>query len=325
MKFSFALLICTLTHHLYSQNERLIDKVQYGFTLKAKLELDFKKNDEPLINFRVSSSMGIASRWIINELYPSINSELQLYNGGLGTHKDSLNCNKTTFEAIIAFTLTAGRLNSKYLDNSILARNVSLRYFSDFAIPSLQNPYNYSISLGTNLVFYSDLNKSFQKVGFLNINHSRFQLSYYNDGMPFQYFLLGDDYDRYHTGGGILSYDGDIGGINELKSYHFELSYHKFSGYSKNSFELANSINSSNVDYRDSNQIKYNKSLWKLNIQSFNANNGIGIALSSYNSVPFDGQHLIHWIIDNAFHIVPYKSYNCIEPSIFMISNNFKN
>lgn len=326
MRLLYLILSLLYTSSIISQSNSLIDEIQYGASIKAKIELDFKKNNEPCINFRISTSTGIAGKWMVNELYPSVNAELQLYNGGIGSRMDSLNCHPTTFEAAVALTLTAGHLHSKYLKTETeYGRNVPLRYFSDFAIPSLQNPFNYSISLGTNLVFYSDLDKSFQKVGFLNINHSRFQLSYYNDGMPFQFLLLGDDYDRYHTGGGILSYDGDIGTLDQLKSYHFELSYHKFSGFTKDAFELGNSINSSNVDYKDPGQINYNKSLWKLNIQSSDANNGFGLAFSSYNSVRYDGQHMIHWLIDNSFHIVPYKNYISIEPSSYFVTNKFTN
>ncbi|MES2747358.1 MAG: hypothetical protein V4648_03205 [Bacteroidota bacterium] len=309
----------------FSQENNLINGIQYGATAKVKIEISPNSKNEPLINFRISASLGLASTWITDEIYPSVNGEIQFYNGGLGSRTDTIK-RQVTLDGVLAFTLTGGHLYSKYASSdATLTRNVLLRYFSNFAIPSLQNPYNYSFSLGTNLLFSADPNKQFQRVGFLNINHSRLQLSYYNDGMPFQYVLMGDDFDRYHTGGGIVSYDGDIGTIGQFKSYHFELSYHKFSGFSQNSFELANSINLSNVDYNEPSQIKYNKSLWKFSVQSLNENNCVGIALSSYNSIPFDGQHLIHWLIDNAFHIVPYKNYFALEPSYAIVSNRFKN
>lgn len=230
-----------------------------------------------------------------------------------------------TLDAIVALTLTAGHLHSNFSDvNSVINRQNPLRYFADFAIPSLQNPYNYSISLGTNLVITSDGGRAFQRLGFLNLNHSGLQLSYYNDGTPFQHFFLGDGKDRYYTGGGVLSYNNGNGTYEQFKSYSFEVSYHKFSGYNQNSFELSNSLNASNVDYKNTDQRYYNKSLWKFNAFSNDVYNGFGLALSAYNSVRFDGQHLIHWLIDNSFHIVPYNTSFTIEPSYYIKSTNFK-
>jgi hypothetical protein len=304
----------------YSQWESLIDQTQYGATLKAKIEFSTKSKNEPLINFRLSSCMGIASRWLADELYPSVNAELQLYNGGLGS-RSLPKSRYFTFDGIVAFTLTAGHLHANY-DNerATINRAVPLRYFADFALPALQNPYNYSISLGTNLVFTTDCGRMTQRLGFLNLNHSGVQLSYYNDGTPFQHFFLGDGRDRYYTGGGVLSYNNGFGNYDQLRSYSFEASYHKFSGYNQNSFELSNSINASNVDYKNTDQKFYNKSLWKFNAQSNDTNHGFGMALSAYNSVRFDGQHLIHWLIDNSYHIVPYNYSIAIEPSFYIVA-----
>ncbi|MBL7886933.1 MAG: hypothetical protein JNJ52_09310 [Flavobacterium sp.] len=309
----------------YAQSESLINQTQYGATLKAKMEFSPNSKNEPLLNFRVSSCLGIASRWMADELYPSVNAELQLYNGGLGSR--TLPDNRYfTFDGIVAFTLTAGHLHDNFgTAMASINRNIPLRYFADFAIPSLQNPYNYSISLGTNLVFTTDGGRRSQRLGFLNLNHSGLQLSYYNDGTPFQHFFLGDGKDRYYTGGGVLSYNNGYGNYDQFRSYSFEASYHKFSGYNQNSFELSNSINASNVDYKNTDQRYYNKSLWKFNVQSNNTYNGFGLAASAYNSVRFDGQHLIHWLINNSFHIVPYNYSIVIEPSYYITSSsNFK-
>lgn len=307
-----------------SFSQALIDKLQYGCSLKAKIELGCNSRNEPLINFRISSNFGVAGKWIYNELYPSINTEFQWYNGGLGSRSNVGN-RYNTFDAIIAFTLTAGHLHDEFKGNAVwTARSIPLRYFADFAMPALQNPYNSSISIGTNLVFTSDQARSFQRLGFLNLNYGGVQLSYYNDGTPFQRILLGDGKDRYYTGGGVLSYNQGSGNFTDLKSYSIEISYHKFSGFNENSFEIANTINTSNVEYKDNYQQEFNKSLWKFNFLSNNENNSVGMALSFYNSVRFDGQHLIHWLINNSFHLVPYEFYYTIEPSIQTTINGFK-
>lgn len=318
------LLFWFITVLAYSQSQSLIEQTQYGATVKAKIEFTPNSKNEPFINFRISSSAGIASRWMADELYPSVNAEIQLYNGGLGSR--TLPDNRYfSLDGIVAFTLTAGHLHDNFGNTmATINRAVPLRYFADFAIPALQNPYNYSISLGTNLVFTTDKGRMSQRLGFLNLNHSKLQLSYYNDGTPFQHFFLGDGKDRYYTGGGVLSYDNGWGNYDQLRSYSFEASYHKFSGYNQNSFELSNSINASNVDYKNTDQRYYNKSLWKFNAQSNDQYQGFGVALSAYNSVRFDGQHLIHWLIDNSFHIVPYTIAINVEPSFYIRSSQFK-
>lgn len=307
-----------------AQEISLIDKIQYGATLKAKIEFTPNSKNEALLHFKISSCLGVAGRWMVDELYPSIHSELQLYNGGLGSR--SLPSNRyLTFDAIVALTLTAGHLHDNFKTNSSVVNRLNpLRYFADFATPALQNPYNYSLSLGTNMVITSDKVRHFQRLGFLNLNHSGLQLSYYNDGTPFQHFFLGDGKDRYYTGGGVLSYDNGIGHFDQLRSYSFEVAYHKFSGYNRNSFELSNSINASNVDYKNTDQRYYNKSLWKLTVQSNDTNNGFGMGFLAYNSIRFDGQHLIHWLIDNSYHIVPYNTSVAFEPTYYIRTNHFK-
>ena len=126
---------------------RSLNNLQYGFSIKGTLFLDLRQH-VPAPYFRVGADAGIASAFIDNWLYPAVNLELQCYNGGLGTpNRDGQNY-RADFEVLPAFTLTAGwpnRLMGMPKDN----RYVGLYYFSDFARPALQNPYDYSFSIGT--------------------------------------------------------------------------------------------------------------------------------------------------------------------------------
>jgi hypothetical protein len=324
MKAKYILMLPLLAvASIYAQSNPLISQVQYGATLKAKFEFPFNSKNEPCVIFRLSSNLGVASSWLSDQIYPSVNCEFQLYNGGMGSRNDSLST-YTTFDAVLAFTMTAGSLSSSFKEDSqLLTRNIPLRYFADFAAPSLQNPYDYSFSLGTNLIWSTDGARLFQRTGFLNANFSGVQLSYYNDGTPFQFVLLGDGKDRYYTGGGVLSYTKGYGNISELKSYSIEISYHKFTGFNLSSFELANSLGFSNVDYKEEYQQKLDKSIWKFNILSNDQNQGVGAAVSFYNSNRFDGQHWIHKAVRNSFHIVPYDFYITAEPSYYLKTSNF--
>jgi len=289
---------------------------QYGFSFKGKLEIGLKKNSPPFY-FRLSANAGIGSEWIYEGIYPTFHTEMQLYNGGIGSRKGKNNKTVTSFDVIFAFTVTGGVRNHfqrKYAD-LLQYRNVPLYYFADFVNPALQNPYGNSLSLGTNIIFAAG--REMQRVGFLNLHpYEPIQLSYYNDGTPFGIMGLGDGKDRYYTGGGVLSYHAPLyTAVNQ-----FEASYHKFTGFTLNAFELSNEMNLSYVYYDDQTQSDYNKSRWSFGLA--NVDKGFGLNATHYNSTQYDGQHMIHWIVYNAFHLVKEKSYPAIEPSYFYKTSN---
>lgn len=315
LKIAFLLLLANVMraqqHETYGENN-----FQYGFSFKGKLEIGAKKGS-PLIKFRFSANAGIGSEWIYEGLYPTFNTELEFYNGGLGSRKGKNNRTVWSFDVICALTMTAGIRNhfqQKYT-GLLQHRNVPLYYFADFVNPALQNPYSNSLSLGTNLIFASG--RETQRVGFLNLHpYEPIQLSYYNDGTPFGIMGLGDGKDRYYTGGGVLSYHLPLyTAVNQ-----FEASYHKFTGFTLNAFELSNEMNLSYVYYDDMTQSDYNKSRWSIGVA--NVDKGFGLNVTDYNTVNWDGQHLIHWIIFNAFHLVSESPYRSIEPSYFYKTSN---
>jgi Bacterial toxin 23 len=304
-------LFCLLPSlHIAAQSERIYSNsqlsFQYGFSVKGLVEFSCtKKTQKPI--FRLCVNLGLGSNVFSRDIYFSINSEAQLYNGGMGSRKRTGN-NKPgfTIDFINAFTLTTGLHNYLTSDSfpELVKRNQPLYYFSNFTNPALQNPYNYSISAGTNFIFSTDKFKAPQRVGFLNIHAKGLQLSYYNDGgAPFEQTYLGDGKDRFYTGGGLVSFQGKSSmDINQV-----ELSFHKFTGYTKNAFEVSNRLDLAFVNYNNAEERYYNKSLWSLNIS--NPEKGFGININRYNFTDWDIQHLIHFSIFNSYHLVPYDSY----------------
>ena len=135
---------------------------QFGFSVKGTLEFGLGKT-YPNPNFRLSANAGVASTFLAKCIYPSLNLELQFYNGGFGSGRDnSLFQPKSSLDIILAGTVTAGlsanRFSRRY-ETELSVRNSPLYYFSNFIQPSLQNPYGYSVSLGSNLVFFTDRKK----------------------------------------------------------------------------------------------------------------------------------------------------------------------
>lgn len=291
--------------------------VQYGVSLNILMEWNFssekgnKKVKNPVFSLSVNS--GIGTNMLASEIYPAFNTEIRIYNGGLGSAKSSFPHPKISVDIITALTLTVGHNNRLNLSKgaSRVNDNIPLYYFSNFVFPSLRNPFDYSFSLGTNLILTpADSDKSWQRVGFLNIHLKDFQFSHYNDGTPFNK-LLADKKDRYYTGGAIISYQLKYEGTINL----IELAFHKFTGYSKNAFEMANKLDFSYVDYKEPKQQYYNRSLWMLKVA--NLDSGLGFSIENYNKVKWDVQHAIHTANIDAYHISPYKRFWAVSPSYF--------
>jgi hypothetical protein len=279
------------------------NNLQYGMTIKASLLFDLR-NHHPEPYFRLGIDAGVGSAFIANWLYPTVNLELDIYNGGLGTRNRSGYYYGWDRDLIPAFTLTGGGPNHfrRGMDPN---RYDNLYYFANFARPALQNPYDYSFSFGTLWCFSSDTAKKTQRIGFLDFNIAgRVQFSYYNDGAaPFSFTNLGDSYDRYHTGGGMLSYNGPR---NTLLNT-IELSYHKFTGFTQSSFEASNKMYFAFMDYHDPQQQFFNRSLFDLVLA--NPFRGYGLQIENYNSVAWDLQHAIHTTVLDTYHMVPYPEY----------------
>ncbi|HEY5406779.1 MAG TPA: polymorphic toxin type 23 domain-containing protein, partial [Ginsengibacter sp.] len=285
-KFCLVSLLCLILtgcfNNVAAQSKRIYSNsqlsFQYGFSVKGSVEFGLNsKSQKPV--FRLCTDFGIGSNVLARALYFSINTELQLYNGGLGSKRRGENKKPgVTLDIINAFTLTTGLRN--YLIHDSLPhiintdRNVPLYYFSNFSYPALQNPYSYSISAGTNFIFSTDKYKSSQRVGFLNVHLHTIQISYYNDGgTPLEQTYLGDGKDRFYSGGALISYHGiSNNGINLV-----EISFNRFTGYTKNAFEVSNKLDLAFVNYNNTEEKYYNKSLWSFNIG--NPEKGFGITL----------------------------------------------
>ena len=288
--------------------------LQYGFSIKAQLEFStIKQTQAP--HLRVALAGGLGSSFLDNNIYPSINSELQCYNNGLGSSKPGKKKPGLNIDLVTALTLTTG-VKDLLQQNRLqlfFNRNVPLYYFADFALPALKNPYDYSFSIGTNFIISNDREKQFQRTGFVNFHFNRFQICYSNDGgVPFSNIYLGDRKDRYYTGSVLFSYHGKpYTAVNLV-----ELSYHRFTGYTQNSFEASNQFDFAYVNYKKTAQRFYNKSLFTLNVA--NPVKGYGINAKLYNKTKWDVQHLIHWSIYNSYHIVPYKEHFSLSGSYYL-------
>ena len=138
---SFACMFAITCHYkVFAQSKRVYSSnelsFQYGFTLKGLVEFSLKRSSQKPV-FRLCADFGIGSNLLTRALYFSVNNELKLYNGGLGSRRREGHKNPSVkLDFINAFTLTSG-FNNYLTSDSFPAivtsnRNVPLYYFSNF-------------------------------------------------------------------------------------------------------------------------------------------------------------------------------------------------
>jgi hypothetical protein len=307
--FYYSALAQKETHYFSGSNQ-----LQYGFSLKALLEFHIASRDEPVPVIHLSANAGIARSVFVSNFYPSVNIEVQFYNGGIGSAYTGRKQNHWTLDQVTAFTLTGGYNNHLAKTDDVYKNINPLYYFSDFVFPSLINPFDVSLSFGTNFILSTS--RMHQRIGFFNLNLKRAQVTYYNDGGPIlSWPVFGDGEDRFYTGGLVLSYHGKTqDGINLG-----ELSYHKFTGYAKDAFQVSNILHLYSVNYADNKQQNFNKSVWSVNLA--NPNKGYGLKFQAFNSAKWDFQHFIHFNSFWAYHTVEHPKHFSIAPQYYFIKN----
>jgi len=305
-------------YYISQDVEFIYKELQYGFSIKGALEIGINKENKPKVVYRLSAGTGIGTTVFDNSWYPSINADIQLYNGGFGSKNEMDNKTKPSLDITLAMNISKGWKNQFSVNNTIklLERNVPLYYFSDFNPPALQNPFKNSISLGTNFIFSFDKNRKIQQIGFVNVNtFDGVQLSFYNDGWPFHFVELGDNFDRFYTGGILLSVNTQNKYLNLI-----EAGYHRFSGSFYDDIELIKDLDLENVEKIKKEQEKYNKSLIRFNF--VNSENNVSLGMNFYNYKEYDIQHFIHILKNNQFNVIPYKKYFTINPSFFKVNTS---
>lgn len=319
---------CAAQQKLHTKNNSF--SLQTGFSIKASVELGFNNKktkpgepfkigftEDPKPIIRISTNAGVGSSFATDWLYPTFNLEVDLYNGGLGS-SSTKNVFKSfkDLDIVAALSVTAGTKNKLVTSQqaALLQRNIPLYYFSDMVYPALQNPFSFSSTIGTNIIFTPvNKKKKNQRVGFFNLHFNRVQVSYFNDGgAPMSDLYLGDREDKNYTGGVTFSYHGPTQNAISL----VEITYQKFTGYTKNAFEISNHMLLNFMTYHKREQSRYNKSL--ISLSAGNPTRGWQGKISSYNSVKYDLQHAIHWGLYNTFHMVPYKPAIAISGGYFL-------
>jgi hypothetical protein len=307
---SFAALTLLFPHYLIAQqNVPSLHKDhiswQYGFSVKASAYLF---NGKPCTRIGVYTGIGVLA--FDDMFFPTAHFGYDIYLNGLGTRfGDPKKKTLISSEFVGAATLTTrlSKVRPDYSDYFGSNWNQPLYFFSEMNAIPLQNPYWNSISLGSVWIAPTDKQKrrtkaKVQRVGFGAIHINQFDFFYYNDGGPFiTDIYLGDGHDRWHTGGGMLAYHPKkITGINNI-----ELTFHKYTGYWQDAFELSDQLHLAATPYHDTIQHYYNMSDVCLHIGNISEGWAGTVRLMNLGNL-LDIQHIIHYADNYAYHIVPY-------------------
>jgi hypothetical protein len=173
--------------------------------------------------------------------------------------------------------------------------------------------------VGTNFILNNHHRN--QVIGSLNGTIDKFSFNYYNDGAPFNFLALGDNFDRYWTGGGGFIF-------HNTKGYNtVEFSFDQFTGYVPLLYELSGLLGINIPLYDDVSKKKsynFNTSAYHLRIntdRNFAINAGVIGSLVSKNGK--------YWGVQDIIHILgKYPLHPNNDRNRFFIGgsyNNFKN
>ncbi|MBQ4819623.1 hypothetical protein [Aquimarina sp. MMG016] len=305
------LIVCIfITYHQgKSQNDISFSDTEFQYGIAAKLSVEigyrfYKKFALRRSNFytpgyrlSVTGGIGYDVKGDIG-FFPALHTGIMMFNKG------SIGADQSQHGAIPQFHVFASTIVAVELDKkdfSPLERSVPFYHFAEFTANPIQNPYKSSISYGANWIRVQK--GAIQRVGFFNLNVlGRAQVSYYNDGGPVLGWA-GDNRDRYYTGGLVISYHGNIKDAVDL----IELSYHKYTGYQKYAFDVADKLQIDYLNYNDTNQFAYNQQRWRLNVSNINSGYGGHISLFNVNRIDF--QDYLHFKTNVPYHPDYYKGY----------------
>jgi hypothetical protein len=304
--FPLAIILSMLPLFSWSQTDMQVRRTnsdvkwQYGLSANLMLQLEGQS-----IVGRVVIAAGLGASFA-GVVMPSYHAELHLFNRGLGAAEPQ--SSRPYLDLIQSFTMTLGCGDGlkKPSANHFDQWAAPLFYFGDFTQPPLVNPFNASVSFGTDLAHSLVGNRSFryQRIGFINLHYRRVQFSYSNDGGGIEKIFLGDGEDRGYTGGGILSYTFD----RHVLMSQVDLSFYRFTGWNRESFQTSNKLGLPYTIYPDANQHLFNRGLYRLNIR--NAATGTHLYACWHNALHrSEFQNLIHYSLWFAYHYSPYPTY----------------
>ncbi|HEX5625314.1 MAG TPA: hypothetical protein VFX48_04795 [Saprospiraceae bacterium] len=167
----------------------------------------------------------------------NVGLNLGIYNKSLGNSLVLLNQdNQIDFTSSFHFGPASTKKDLPYS----LFKNA--RSINNLPFYNLRFDNHYLALLGINFILNNHVRH--QTVGSILLNYDRVTLQYYNDGgFPLRQIGLGDNFDRWWTGGGGIYWH------SRDKSNILEFTFDQFTGYERQYFELATLLGMDVQDY----------------------------------------------------------------------------
>jgi hypothetical protein len=294
-------------------------KINYGFGFDLRWEIVYKHGY--LTNFRLGLSGGVGALLAKNYM-PYLQYTQNFYQGGLGSSLSTQERYKINLESLFTkgIIIGAGRNNPEHFYKPIYTMGFlnPMPLYTTFdawyinavstSVYRLNRPPVGSRRSGFN-----------QHVGALGFGISRhFDLHYYNDGGPIIGDLgLGDNKDRFWTGGGFINwyfknpFDGDLkkDGITPVGRFPFRkitIGFDRFTGFNQEAFEVAKDIKLNFVPYKDVKQAYYNKGRIYAGFE-LSSIPGATFTISRNDDDRFDIQNFLHDKKGQTFHGTLHK------------------
>ncbi len=225
-----------------------LENQEYSIYFGAQITLNYKLGKQAFrenfpgiktfVGFNSFSELKLS-----NSLRGSLNfgSSITLYNKSLG---NSLNLgfqdNQIDWTSNIALgVLWGGKDDIK-----------SLQSINNTPFYNLRHKSKNAVQIGTNFIMNNY--KRHQTNGMFSMTFDRFSMTYYNDGGPFFSQLgLGDNFDRYWTGGVLLYlHDKKMEGDSVVATFNrLEVTFDQFTGYRPQMYEITTIFGADIQDY----------------------------------------------------------------------------
>ena len=283
------------------------ERLNYGVSIDARLELVYKYGY--LTNLRIGVAGG-AGYYLNNNFMPYSQMGISLFQGGIGSSISVSQRNRINLEINNAIGIIGGTAPGHVIHRPVYT-------MGKFISNPIKHPYSYYLNLSTTFIQRISKNQKSgsrqngrfsQRVGAAALGLGRVEINYYNDGMPYHILGLGDNKDRYYTGGGFINFTTNYDtrklpvSVDDIYA-----GFDRFTGFFPESFELAYSLHLNEVPYKDLTQAYYNKGRAFVGT-SFRDIKGLNTFVSLNDFDELDVQYVIHRIRKQPIHRTLHKS-----------------
>ena len=261
---------------------------------------------ESTSHFTLGSCLGITFRRDGFPLYAHLQTGVNVYANGLGTnivgHVLDTDVNgarvsrRRKLELDMVNTALINFESGALVDEHVRGY-YPIQHFNHMTPYVHHIQRNFTLTYGINYLFNtSDRN---QNIAFLGISSPWISVGMYNDGAP--PFYLGDQYDRFWTGGGYIRINPlyRVGQPNDyLNESSIEYSFHRFTYDVQDEYRLSNLLGLPKVHGTSLYDLLYNNSLVTLKVNWRAASAG----MSWLGKSPMDVQDFIHKTLGYPIH-----------------------